>query len=756
MIRYQDRPVKLHNGKPQPASPADAGAREKTIAYRILRAHNVSGESEKLRLRIDALISHDITYVGIIQTARASGLTEFPVPYAMTNCHNSLCAVGGTINEDDHVFGLSAAKKYGGVYVPANLSVIHSYAREEMAGCGRMILGSDSHTRYGALGTLAIGEGGPELVKQLLKNTYDISAPQVVLCYVTGKPRRGVGPHDVALALVKEAFPEGRAKNKILEFVGPGIRHLSADYRNGVDVMTTETACLSSIWETDGVTAEYFRVHGRTDAYEKLAPEDGAYYDAMITIELDKVECMIALPFHPSNAYTIHEFNERAGELLAKVEEDAKSSFPNVSLNLADKVKPGGVYADQGIIAGCAGGLFDNIIEASEILGGGSTGNGAFSLSIYPTSVPVSLALTRADATETLVRAGAVMKPSFCGPCFGAGDVPSNNGFSIRHTTRNFPNREGSKPGEGQLSYVALMDARSIAATAANGGRITPATDVVYRKRRIRYRYDKSPYEKRCYNGFDKADPSVELVLGPNITDWPKIYPLADNILLELSAVIRDPVTTTDELIPSGETSSYRSNPLRLAEFALSRRAPDYVGRSKAVASIEAARRSGDAPDALKKLLNTVGEADELMNSTAYGSCVFAYKPGDGSAREQAASSQRVLGGAANICYEYATKRYRSNCINWGILPFTLPEGAAFYYAVGEHVFVPDVRAAIEKKQDTLQAMVIRQNGATEAITLNLSPLTDDEREILLEGCLMNYYAAQAQRNDDASMKGTT
>ena len=746
MIRYSNQPVKLQNGKPQPATKADAGAREKTIAYSILRAHNLSDDMEKMRLRFDALISHDITYVGIIQTARASGLTQFPVPYAMTNCHNSLCAVGGTINEDDHVFGLSAAKKYGGIYVPANLSVIHSYAREEMAGCGRMILGSDSHTRYGALGTLAVGEGGPELVKQLLKNTYDIASPEVVLCYVTGKPRRGVGPHDVALALVKEAFAEGRAKNKILEFVGPGIRHLSADYRNGIDVMTTETTCLSSIWETDNVTAEYYRVHGRPDAYKKLAPENGAYYDAMITIELDKVECMIALPFHPSNAYPIREFIERADELLAKVEEDAKASFPDVPLHLRDKVVTDGVYADQGIIAGCAGGLFDNIIEASEILDGGSTGSGAFSLSVYPTSVPVSLALTRANATETLVRAGAVMKPSFCGPCFGAGDVPANNGFSIRHTTRNFPNREGSKPGEGQLSYVALMDARSIAATAANGGRITPATDVVYRKRLLRYRYDRTTYEKRCYNGFGKPDPDAELVLGPNITDWPKIYPLTDNMLLELSAVIRDPVTTTDELIPSGETSSYRSNPLRLAEFTLSRRAPDYVGRSKAVANIESARRNGDAPDVLKSLLNKVGEADELMNSTAYGSCVFAYKPGDGSAREQAASSQRVLGGSANICYEYATKRYRSNLINWGILPFTLPEGAAFYYTVGEHVFVPDVRDAIVNKRDTLPAMVIRENGATEAITLHLPPLTDDEREILLEGCLMNYYAAQADK----------
>ncbi len=744
MIRYHDHAVKLVGGKPKPAVPTEKAAREKTIAYRILRAHNVSGDAEKLRLRFDALVSHDITYVGIVQTARASGLTEFPVPYAMTNCHNSLCAVGGTINEDDHVFGLSAAKKYGGIYVPANLSVIHSYAREELAGCGKMILGSDSHTRYGALGTLAIGEGGPELVKQLLKNTYDIAAPDVVLCYVTGKPRRGVGPHDVALALVKEAFAENRAKNKVLEFVGPGIKHLPVDFRNGVDVMTTETTCLSSIWETDGEIANYYRTHGHPADFQTLEPEEGAYYDAMITIELDKVECMIALPFHPSNAYPIHEFLERADELLAKVETEAAEQFPRAKPNLRGKIQPDGVHADQGIIAGCAGGLFDNIVEASEILSGGSIGNGAFSLSVYPTSVPVSLALTKVEATETLIRAGAVIKPSFCGPCFGAGDVPANNGLSLRHTTRNFPNREGSKPGEGQIATVALMDARSIAATAANGGRITAATDVLYRKTRIKYRYDRSSYDKRCYNGFGKADPSVELVFGPNIADWPKIDKLSDNLLVELSAVIRDPVTTTDELIPSGETSSYRSNPLRLAEFALSRRAPDYVGRSKAVAKAEDARKSGSAPEALKALLGRVGNADELLKTTHYGSCVFANKPGDGSAREQAASSQRVLGGAANICYEYATKRYRSNCINWGILPFTLPAGAAFPYEVGDHVYIPGVRAAVEKKVDTLSAVVLKQDGSKEEITLNLPPLTDDEREILLEGCLMNYYAAQA------------
>jgi aconitate hydratase len=744
MIRYHGHAVVLQNGKPTPAPEKDAASREKTIAYRIMRAHNVSKENTKLRLRFDTLVSHDITYVGIIQTARASGLKAFPMPYAMTNCHNSLCAVGGTINEDDHLFGLSAAKKFGGIFVPANLSVIHSYAREELAGCGKMILGSDSHTRYGALGTMGVGEGGPELVKQLLKNTYDIPAPEVVLCYVTGKPRRGIGPHDVALALVKEAFQDGRVKNKVLEFIGPGIRHLPVDFRNGIDVMTTETTCLSSIWETDGEIATYYRTHGRPVDFHRLAPQDGAYYDAMITIELDKVESMIALPFHPSNAYPIREFLAHADELLAEVEAEAVVKFPHAKPNLRDKALSDGVHSDQGIIAGCAGGLFDNIIEASEILSGKSVGNGAFSLSVYPTSVPVSIALTHAEATEALLRAGAVMKPSFCGPCFGAGDVPSNNGLSLRHTTRNFPNREGSKPGEGQLAYVALMDARSIAATAANGGRITAATDVLYRKTRIRYRYDRSSYEKRCYNGFGKADPSAELVLGPNITNWPKIYPLEKNMLVELSAVIRDPVTTTDELIPSGETSSYRSNPLRLAEFTLSRRAPDYVGRSKAVAEIEAARRDGKAPEMLVKLLDKIGEASAPLGETAYGSCVFANKPGDGSAREQAASSQRVIGGAANICYEYATKRYRSNCINWGILPFTLPKDAPFAYEVGDHVFIPSVRSAVENKIESLPATVIRKDGSTEDITLNLQQLTDDEREIILKGCLMNYYAARS------------
>ena len=742
MIQYHDQGVTLVNGKPVACEKNDAG-REKTIAYQILRAHDTGESGGTMHIRFDALASHDITYVGIIQTARASGLTEFPIPYAMTNCHNSLCAVGGTINEDDHVFGLSAAKKYGGIYVPANQSVIHSYAREELAGCGKMILGSDSHTRYGALGTMGVGEGGPELVKQLLKNTYDVKSPEVVLCYVTGAPKHGVGPHDVALSLVKATFKDGFVKNKVLEFVGPGIEHLSVDFRNGVDVMTTETTCLSSIWETDGKVAEYYKIHGRPADYKKLAPEDGVYYDSYITIDLDTQECMIALPFHPSNAYTIHEFNERAEELLAGVEKEAAEKFKKAKLDLRDKITPKGVQADQGIIAGCSGGLFDNIVEAAEIMDGASTGNGYFTMSVYPTSVPTSLELTRVGATEKLLQSGVIIKPSFCGPCFGAGDVPSNSGLSLRHATRNFPNREGSKPGEGQIATVALMDARSIAATACNGGVITAASDVDYKERPLPYHFDKAVYDRRVYYGYGKADPSVELILGPNITDWPKMYPLTENLLVELAAVIRDPVTTTDELIPSGETSSYRSNPLRLAEFALSRRVPEYVGRSKAVAAVEAERIAGKKPQKLMDALGKVGNADALIGNTQFGSCVFANKPGDGSAREQAASCQKVLGGFANICYEYATKRYRSNCINWGIVPFTLPEGAAFDADEGDFVFVPGVREAIETGKEEMPAKLIKQDGKVEDITLNVKGLTPDEKTIILEGCLMNYYAAQ-------------
>ena len=742
MIKLTSHGVFLVDGKlSEHAELSPAEARKNTIAYSILNAHNVSSD-DSLRIRFDALVSHDITYVGIIQTARASGLKEFPIPYALTNCHNSLCAVGGTINEDDHVFGLSAAKKYGGIYVPANQSVIHSYAREELAGCGKMILGSDSHTRYGALGTMGVGEGGPELVKQLLRNTYDIKAPEVVLVYLTGTPKRGIGPHDVAIALVGATFGNGFVKNKVLEFVGPGVKNLSIDFRNGIDVMTTETTCLSSIWETDEVTKKHYIAHGRTEDYRELKPGKVAYYDALIEIDLDKMESMIALPFHPSNAYTIHDFLANADEILASVEEEAKKKFGKCHLDLRSKARDGKVYADQGIIAGCAGGMFDSIDEASAILKDQSTGNGYFSLSVYPTSVPVSLELTKIGVSAELLEAGAVIKPSFCGPCFGAGDVPANNGLSLRHTTRNFPNREGSKPGEGQLAGVALMDARSIAATARNGGVITAATDVDYDYTPHEYHFDRSVYAKRVYYGYGKPKPETELILGPNITDWPRQYALADNLLVELAAVIRDPVTTTDELIPSGETSSYRSNPLRLSEFALSRRCPEYVGRSKAVAADEAARREGKLSDKLTFALSAVGDVATLAENTQFGSCVFANKPGDGSAREQAASCQKVLGGFANICYEFATKRYRSNCINWGILPFTLDENAEFPYAEGDFVFVPDIRKKVLAGEETFPAKVITKDGKTHDITLYVKGLTPDEKDIILEGCLMNYYKA--------------
>ncbi|MBO4325257.1 MAG: hydratase [Lachnospiraceae bacterium] len=744
MITVRDNGVFLKNGAPVSDCSLDREeGRKKTIAYSILQKHNTSGNPAKLKIRFDAMVSHDITYVGIIQTARASGLTEFPLPYAMTNCHNSLCAVGGTINEDDHVFGLSAAKKFGGIYVPANQSVIHSYAREELSACGNMILGSDSHTRYGALGTMGVGEGGPELVKQLLKNTWDLDMPEVVLVYVTGTPKRGIGPHDIALALVKATFANGFVKNRVLEFVGPGIKNLPIDFRNGIDVMTTETTCLSSIWETDEITEGFYKTHERGECYKKLAPEDGAYYDRLITIDLSKAESMIALPFHPSNAYTIHEFTANAKEILASVEKEAAAKFKGVTYHLTDKVKDGKVYADQGVIAGCAGGLFDNIDEAAAILKDKSCGNGYFSLNVYPTSVPVSLELTKVGATSELLKAGAVIKPSFCGPCFGAGDVPANDGLSLRHTTRNFPNREGSKPGDGQLCGVALMDARSIAATAANGGIITAATDIDYEVPAHEYHFDKTVYRNRLYYGFGKADPNAELILGPNITDWPKMEALTDNMLVKLAAVIRDPVTTTDELIPSGETSSYRSNPLRLSEFALSRRVPEYVGRSKAIHKLDLERRDGGAPEELVNVLSRFGDASALLKTTQYGSCVFANKPGDGSAREQAASCQKVLGGYANICYEYATKRYRSNCINWGILPFTLPEGADFPYEEGDYVFIPGVREGIKNGDETFAAKVLKKDGSIDDIKLNIKGLTPDEKTIILDGCLINYYAEQ-------------
>ncbi len=746
MIELYRQGVYLVDGAPVAGGenlPAPQQARENTIAYSILRAHEQrAGSGDKMRIKFDALISHDITYVGIIQTARASGLKEFPVPYAMTNCHNSLCAVGGTINEDDHVFGLSAAKKYGGIYVPANESVIHMYAREELAACGKMILGSDSHTRYGALGTMGVGEGGPELVKQLLSNTYDVNPPEVVLVYLEGAPKAGVGPHDVAIALVGAVFKDGFVKNKVLEFTGPGVKNLPMDFRNGIDVMTTETTCLSSVWSTDERVKEYYTIHGRPEAYRELRPGRTAYYDAMIRIDLSRVECMIALPFHPSNACTIDEFNRNAPDMLRAIEQEADAATGGkAALKLSDKYRDGKVWADQGVIAGCAGGLFDNLCDAAAILENANTGNGYFSLSVYPGSVPVNLEIAHNGVLAALLKAGAVVKPAFCGPCFGAGDVPANNAFSIRHTTRNFPNRDGSKPADGQMSAVALMDARSIAATAANGGALTPATQCEHAIGGQAYHYDASVYKKRVYHGFGKADPKVELRLGPNITDWPKIYPMQKNLLLELTAVIHDPVTTTDELIPSGETSSYRSNPLKLAEFTLSRRVPEYVSRCKAVEAMERARRAGEVParaaDALKKLENP-----PALTDTAIGSALFARKPGDGSAREQAASCQRVLGGMANICYEYATKRYRSNCINWGMLPFTIDPDTAFDYAPGDFVFVPDVREAVEKKTERVKAYVIAADGVKE-LTLNLRDLSDTERTILLEGCLMNYYAAQ-------------
>ena len=741
MIQLNPNGVYLLDGKTiAPEGPLSKDeARENTITYQILRAHDVNGSKGKaLNIRFDAMVSHDITYVGIIQTARASGLEKFPLPYAMTNCHNSLCAVGGTINEDDHVFGLSAAKKYGGIYVPANQAVIHQYAREALTACGNMILGSDSHTRYGSLGNMGVGEGGGELVKQLLENTWDINAPEVVLVWLEGKPRRGIGPHDVAISLVKAVFESGFVKNKVLEFAGPGVASLPIDFRNGIDVMTTDTTCLSSIWITDDEVKSYFEMHGRPQAYKKLEPGKVAYYDAMVTIDLGSQESMIALPYHPSNAGSIHELQANPEKVLKAIEEDTVKRFGDkVHPDLMSKIRGGKVYADQGIIAGCSGGTYDNLSEAATILKGKSIGNDYFTMSAYPQSTPVYLATTRNHIAEELLEAGVVIKPAFCGPCFGAGDVPSNNGLSIRHTTRNFPNREGSKPGQGQISMVALMDARSIAATAANGGVITAATDIEYEDTHKPYQFDGRIYEKRIYNGFGKADLSQELRYGPNIKDWPVMPAMQENMLLELAAVIHDPVTTTDELIPSGETSSYRSNPLKLSEFALSRRVPEYVGRSKRIQEDDRNRRAGVLTEDLRKALLIAGTS---ADTTSFGSCVFANKPGDGSAREQAASCQKVLGGDANICYEYATKRYRSNCINWGIVPFTIGKETPFNYEVGDYVFVPGIRAAILGGEEQIESRVITRDGRSTPVTLYFQNLTADERQILADGCLMNYY----------------
>lgn len=748
MIELMKQGVYLLNGKEivtkSEGMPSPEQARENTITYGILRSHDVTGnKSNKMRIKFDAMMSHDITYVGIIQTARASGLKKFPLPYAMTNCHNSLCAVGGTINEDDHIFGLSAAKKYGGIYVPTNLAVIHQYAREAMVKCGNMILGSDSHTRYGSLGNMGVGEGGGELVKQLLENTWDINAPEVVLVWLEGKPRRGIGPHDVAISLVKAVFESGFVKNKVLEFAGPGVANLPIDFRNGIDIMTTETTCLSSIWITDDTVKKHYEQHNRPEAFKVLEPGKVAYYDSMIRIDLSKQESMIALPYHPSNAFSIHELQANPIEILRQVEEDTKKRFGDkVDVHLVDKVKNGKVMADQGIIAGCAGGTYGNLSEAAAILKSKSVGNDYFTMSAYPQSVPVYMSVTRNKIAEELLEAGVIIKPAFCGPCFGAGDVPSNNGLSIRHTTRNFPNREGSKPGQGQISLVALMDARSIAATAANGGVITAATDLEYNDQHAGYDFDAKIYENRVYYGYGKADASQELRYGPNIKDWPKMYPMQDNMLLELAAVIHDPVTTTDELIPSGETSSYRSNPLKLSEFALSRRVPEYVGISKRIQQEDLERRNGKCPQHIADALAKVNAKPE---DTSFGSCVFANRPGDGSAREQAASCQKVLGGDANICFEYATKRYRSNCINWGIVPFTLDADAKFEYTSGDMVFIPGIREAIVSGKEEINGKVITANGVKD-IHLNFTNLTADERSILVEGCLMNYYAAQNKK----------
>ena len=745
MITLQSGGVLWQNGAPVPAAAPAPADRRKTMAYQIFSRHSQREEAGQLHLKFDSLISHDITYVGIIQTAKASGLKQFPVPYVMTNCHNSLCAVGGTINEDDHVFGLSAAMKYGGNFVPANQAVIHQYAREMMAGCGKMILGSDSHTRYGAIGTMGVGEGGPEIVKQLLSNTYDIAAPQVVLVYLTGEPAQGVGPHDVAIALCGATYKNGFVKNKVLEFCGPGIKNLPMDYRIGIDVMTTETACLSSIWETDGAVEEYLAIHGRPGEYEELHPQEGAYYDSMITIDLSKVEPMAALPFHPSEAYPIRELIANAGDILREVEKRSAEQFGGkAALSLTDKLVNGKLIVDQGVIAGCAGGMYDNIAEAAAILEGHDVGSGYFSLSVYPPSVPVNLELIHNGVQQSLLEAGALFKPCFCGPCFGAGDVPANNGLSIRHTTRNFPNREGSKPGDGQLAGVVLMDARSIAATARNHGVLTPATEVSYvQPAQGKRTFDRKVYDRRVYFGFGKAQPDYDLKFGPNIAEWPAIPALAEDMLMQVASVLRDPVTTTDELIPSGETSSYRSNPMKLASFALSRRDPDYVPRAQATHALETARQQGETDPAVGKVLDALGLEPSAVDKLQIGSVIFANKPGDGSAREQAASCQRVLGGCANICYEFATKRYRSNCVNWGMLPFTLAEGEEFPCQPGDFIYVPGVRAKVESGESVFPATIVHEGGWTRPITLYLNNTTAEERELLLTGCLMNHYAAQ-------------
>ena len=718
---------------------AAATAKTGTMAYNIMQAHNTSGDAENLKIKFDAMASHDITFVGIIQTARASGLEKFPIPYVLTNCHNSLCAVGGTINEDDHRFGLSAAKKYGGIFVPPHMAVIHQYMREHFAGCGKMILGSDSHTRYGALGTMAIGEGGGELAKQLLGRTYDVARPGVVAIYLTGSLPAGCGPHDVAIALVGKLFKSGYVKNKVMEFVGPGIASLRQDTRNAIDAMTTETTCLSSIWETDEVTQRFLAVHGRAADYKKLAPADLAYYDGVVEVDLSAIRPMIALPMHPSNAFTIEELNANLEDILHACEQDVQKLIgrKDVQLDLCSKIENGKLRVDQGVIAGCAGGLYDSIYEAASILKGHTGGCGDYALSVYPGSQPIMMELVRTGVIGELMASGATIRTAFCGPCFGAGDVPANGALSIRHTTRNFPSREGSKPGSGQLSGVALMDARSIAATTANGGILTPATDIDYDPTVPEYQYDASSYDTRVYQGFGKGDYDALLKFGPNIKDWPEIAPLGDNLLLKVASYITDPVTTTDELIPSGETSSYRSNPLGLAEFTLSRKDPEYVGRAKAVQAEETARRAGAGDAALLAKVNAVPGCEQLKwNDIQIASTIFAVKPGDGSAREQAASCQRVLGAGANIVTEYATKRYRSNLINWGMLPLQLAGATPF--GLGDYVLIPNVREALKGDLQSIKAYVL--GDTVKEFELYMAPLTTDERQILADGCLINFY----------------
>ena len=745
-MKLHDTGVYLVNGVPQTSAPAgvtEADAKKGTIAYGILKAHNTGDSMQDLRMKFDSMTSHDITYVGIIQTARASGMTEFPLPYVMTNCHNSLCAVGGTINEDDHQFALSAAHKYGGIYVPPNMAVIHSYNREMMSGCGRMILGSDSHTRYGALGTMAVGEGGGELAKQLVGRTYDMSYPGVVAIYLTGKPAPGVGPHDVALALVAATYANGYVKNKVMEFVGPGVANLSADYRNGIDVMTTETTCWSSIWQTDDTTKEYFVQHGRPEAYKELKPADVAYYDGCIELDLSTVECMIALPMHPSYAYPIRELKANAKEILQAAQDQANRQLGGkVEMDLVGKIcDDGRIYVDQGVVAGCSGGTYENICAVADIIKGKSCGNGEFKFSVYPDSMPTYLELVKNGAVADIVSAGGIFRECFCGPCFGAGDTPANGEFSIRHTTRNFPNREGSKPGEGQMAAVALMDARSIAATACNGGKLTAASDLDVEYTNPEYHFEVGIYEKRVYNGWTKPEPQHELKFGPNIKDWPEMPALTSDLLVKVCSYITDPVTTTDELIPSGETASYRSNPERLSEFALSRRDPQYVSRSKVMRQMERDRRAGKGlTEEVKAVYAALAKAGLTVDpeNTDLGSTIFANMPGDGSAREQAASCQRVMGASANFAKQYATKRYRSNCINWGMTPFLVENPEVF--SLGDYIFVPGVRAHVLANDASFDAYAVKPDGTVTRFPVSTGELTEPERHIIADGCLINYY----------------